>query len=258
MSRVFVIPDIHLKPWMFTKADDYISIGHFDAVVMLGDLVDDWGEEYNISLYNETFDAAIEFCRKYRGNLDVRYCIGNHDISYIWQRLESGYSSMAYKTVNLRTLDLKEELPMENRAFIHRFDNVLFSHAGLSEYFVLRNFASMPRMSIDDMIAAINRMGPDELWRDESPLWVRPQGNVTRMYPRDMFQVVGHTPVKKAQLDGTVLTLDTFSTMPNGTPIGDEKFVWIDTEKLEYHVILEKTLKEEVFVFKKDENKADE
>ena len=49
------------------------------------------------------------------------------------------------------------------------------------------------------------------------------------MYPRDMFQVVGHTPVAKPQLDGNVLTVDTFSTYRDGRPIGDERFVWIDT-----------------------------
>ena len=62
MSKVFIIPDVHLKPWMFTEADKYVSNGDYDAVIMLGDLVDDWGQEYNIPLYNETFDAAIAFC----------------------------------------------------------------------------------------------------------------------------------------------------------------------------------------------------
>lgn len=55
-----------------------------------------------------------------------------------------------------------------------------------------------------------------------------------RLYPLDMFQVVGHSPVKKPQLDGKLLTLDTFSTHHNGTPIGDERFVWVDTETGEF------------------------
>ena len=41
MSKVFVIPDVHLKPWMFEKASEIVGKGSYDAVVMLGDLVDD-------------------------------------------------------------------------------------------------------------------------------------------------------------------------------------------------------------------------
>ena len=29
------------------------------------DIPDDWNQEYNLELYNETFDAAIAFARKY-------------------------------------------------------------------------------------------------------------------------------------------------------------------------------------------------
>lgn len=41
MSRVFVVPDVHLKPWIFEKASRLILKEKFDAVVLLGDLVDD-------------------------------------------------------------------------------------------------------------------------------------------------------------------------------------------------------------------------
>ncbi len=58
MSRVFIIPDVHLKPWMFEKASVLVDKGAYDAVVMLGDLVDDWYQEENIDLYNKTFDAG--------------------------------------------------------------------------------------------------------------------------------------------------------------------------------------------------------
>lgn len=37
MSKVFVIPDVHLKPWMFEKASEIVGKGSYDAVVMLGD-----------------------------------------------------------------------------------------------------------------------------------------------------------------------------------------------------------------------------
>lgn len=40
MSRIFVIPDVHLKPWIFEKASALVDKDAYDAVVMLGDLVD--------------------------------------------------------------------------------------------------------------------------------------------------------------------------------------------------------------------------
>ncbi len=36
MSRAFVIPDVHLKPWMFEKADKLVAEGKFEDMVMLG------------------------------------------------------------------------------------------------------------------------------------------------------------------------------------------------------------------------------
>ena len=44
MSRVLVIPDVHLKPWIFDMADR-IDEGSYDDIVILGDLVDDWGKK---------------------------------------------------------------------------------------------------------------------------------------------------------------------------------------------------------------------
>ena len=41
MGKVFVIPDVHLKPWMFDKAEEILSRSEYDKIVCLGDLVDD-------------------------------------------------------------------------------------------------------------------------------------------------------------------------------------------------------------------------
>jgi hypothetical protein len=79
------------------------------------------------------------------------------------------------------------------------------------------------------MIGKINRMGEEELWQNDSPIWARPQYGEMRLYPDDVFQVVGHTPVETALEEGNLLTLDNFSTYSNGYSIGDERFVWVDT-----------------------------
>lgn len=63
--KVLVIPDIHLKPWMFQQAGEIMEKGTVERAVCLMDIPDDWNQEYNLELYNETFDAAIAFARKY-------------------------------------------------------------------------------------------------------------------------------------------------------------------------------------------------
>ena len=72
-------------------------------------------------------------------------------------------------------------------------------------------------------------MGEEELWTDDSPIWARPQYGEMRLYQHEILQVVGHTPVRAALDEGKILTLDNFSTYRDGRPIGDERFVWVDT-----------------------------
>ncbi len=229
MSRVFVVPDVHLKPWIFEKASELISAGSYDTVAMLGDLVDDWDQEQNLDLYNKTFDAAIEFAEKYPETL---WCYGNHDVSYVWEAMESGYSDYARETVVKRLRDLENTVPEGKFAFIHKKDNVLFSHAGLTKSFVKYNFQLTEYPTDYDLyhiISEVNKMGKAELWQDDSPIWARPQYGRMARYPDNLLQVVGHTPVREVLNEKNFLTLDTFSTYRDGRPIGDERFVWVDT-----------------------------
>ena len=132
--RVLVIPDVHLKPKMFRDAAEMMRKGLAHRAVCLMDIADDWNQQYNISLYEETFDEAIRFAKEFP---ETAWCWGNHDLSYVWHRLESGYSSMASYTVQKKILELKEALPENNPIrHVHRIGNVLFSHGGVSEYFV--------------------------------------------------------------------------------------------------------------------------
>lgn len=211
MSKVFVIPDIHLKPWILEEADRKISAGEYEHIVLLGDLVDEWGQERNIELYNETFDAVIAFVKAHPNTL---YCYGNHDVSYRFERLESGFSTYAIDTVVERLAGLEDALPEGAAAFIRRVNNVLFSHAGLTTSFIAQHFPLAEDIAIDEIIERIDKMGVDELWADNSPIWTRPNdlryGN--NLYPADMQQVVGHTPVRKAKEYEGLLIVDTFST----------------------------------------------
>ena len=132
--KVLVIPDVHLKPRIFYRASAIMHQGMADRAVCLMDIADDWGQEYNIDLYVETYDAAIAFAKEYP---DTLWCYGNHDLSYVWYMPETGYSSMAMSTVQRKLIDLKVALPENNPIkYVQRIDNVLFSHGGVSDYFV--------------------------------------------------------------------------------------------------------------------------
>ena len=225
MSKVFVIPDVHLKPWMFDKAEGLLSRSEYDKIVCLGDLVDDWDQEKNLGLYSETFDAVEHFIERHPNFL---FCYGNHDVSYIWEARESGYSDYARPVVLEGLTKLEKLIPAENIAYIHRIDNALFSHAGLTEVFVSR-FLPAFSGSLDELLERINGFRRDELWCDASPIWARPQNGKIEMYPAGYLQVVGHTPVRKTDCFGEMVTVDNFSTYRNGNPIGDQRFIWVDT-----------------------------
>ena len=74
--KVLIIPDVHLKPFMFKQAAELMERGIAKRAVCLMDIPDDWDKQFDISLYEETYDAAISFAKKYP---DTAWCYGNHD-----------------------------------------------------------------------------------------------------------------------------------------------------------------------------------
>ena len=49
--KVLVIPDVHLKPWIFSRASDLMKEKTADQVICLMDIPDDWNQQFNIDLY---------------------------------------------------------------------------------------------------------------------------------------------------------------------------------------------------------------
>ena len=126
--RILVIPDIHLKSWIFDRAEEIIRSGKADRAVCLMDIPDDWDMELDIVRYRDTFDRAIRFAKE---NPDTLWCYGNHDVSYPWGKLETGYSPYAENTVIAKLEELTNALPDTSQiAIIHRIDNVLFVMVG--------------------------------------------------------------------------------------------------------------------------------
>ena len=234
--NVLVIPDIHLKGWMFDRAAELMNYGIADKSVCLMDIPDEWGHGSDLGLYKETFDKAIKYAKDFPETL---WCYGNHDLSYIWLQPESGFSAYAIPTVSSKLAELRKALKDVNQlAYIHRIDNVLFMHGGLTHAFVSQYAPDIDYKDTDEVVKRINSLGFIEIWDDASPIWFRPQYYSEEMYREtDMLQVVGHTPVKELGRTGTILSCDLFSTYRDGEPIGTKEFVLLDTETWDYQGI---------------------
>lgn len=230
MSKVLVIPDIHLKPVIFDQAEKILESGQADFAVQLGDMFDDWGEESNYSLYDRTVKRAIEFHRKFPKTL---WCIGNHDFGYYlpeYGRRETGHSGMQEDTMADNLAEMVEA-GIEQK-IIHVVDNVIFSHAGLTdEYVALMSLDGTAYEMGDYIEVLVNQSEPDSLWEQYSPIWARPQHTGEIMFS-DKMQVVGHTPVETISFVDNVLSTDVFSTYRNGAPFGERRFAIVDTEKM--------------------------
>jgi len=94
--KILVIPDVHLKPWMFRRASELMEENIADKIVCLMDIADDWNQQWNLDLYIQSYDATISFAKDYP---DTLWCYGNHDACYPWNQRETGYSRIAPRTV---------------------------------------------------------------------------------------------------------------------------------------------------------------
>lgn len=226
--KVLVLPDIHLKPYIFMRAKEIMNHGGADTAVCLMDIPDDWGKEFMLDAYIETFDAAISFAKEFPRSL---WCYGNHDLCYLWDERESGYSYAAKTIVQKKLMELNRSLPPDNPIqYVQRIDNVLFCHGGISKYFVEKYVPGSMYDNMEYVVERINMLGHREMWMDDSPIWYRPQYYKGSMYePGECLQVVGHTPVEKINRTGNIISCDVFSTYRDGTPIGTQELLLIDT-----------------------------
>lgn len=231
--KVLVIPDVHLKPLLFLHAAEIMRRGTADRAVCLMDIPDDWHKEKEIELYKQTYDAAIAFAKEFP---DTKWCYGNHDLSYIWGCLESGFSAAAFYTVQEKLMELQDAMPQDHPIqYVHQIDHVLFSHGGISQDFVEMYFPESRCKDVEEVTDGINRFGSDKMWQEDSPIWLRPQHTRIKMYMSEEYlQVVGHTPVEKIEREGNVISCDVFSTYQNGHPVGTQEFLLLDTQSWEF------------------------
>ena len=263
--KVLVIPDIHLKPYMIEDARNILdTTPDIDGIVFLGDVVDDFGEQRNIKLYEETLNALISFCKGYKESHSVYFCIGNHDISYMWHKWQSGTSdSIQVEKLIREKLRVLKHLLGENMNFVNKVDNILFSHAGISIPFIYFNNLDdkivewysnvlsnpdktykIPNIDINYIVDRINKCRSKELWDDISPIWIRVEDDrYTKFLLPNTYQIVGHTPQRHVfklnndKNNSTMVICDTHSTHRNKSKYGDCSYVVADTIDKTYQII---------------------
>lgn len=232
--NTLVIPDTHLKPWIFDAADKIIETQHPDAVVVLGDLVDDWRKQSDVNLYETHLKRAIRFANVHK-NIAVIWLRGNHEIPYLVQGVNCpGHSDIAEPIVReyLNKLDIVAG-GMRNLLVI---DNVMFSHAGYVpdvDGWYKREDKTEELKLIEEKE---NSKSFSDLWDNYSTVWYRPQDTYLPYDRHGIMQIVGHTPRRKITAWRNMLITDVFSTALFGEAIGTEQFIIVDTVSLEIRV----------------------
>ena len=227
-----IISDMHLKLWMITKAEEIMEKRKLGGAVFLGDGADDFGQERNTSLYNTCFYMIMSFMSKYENSF---FCIGNHEAAYLYNKQQSGYSKYATMPMYANLLDMRRRFG--NRvAFVHRLENVIFSHAGIIMQFIEQEMPELDaERDVDEIINRINDSG-SRIWTYLSPIWARPSMYGYESFNGSYLQVAGHTPVKEVKMVGNILLTDVFST-DGERPIGNEEFVVVNVYDKTYYTV---------------------
>ena|SRR5574344_1280852 len=196
MSKTLVLGDIHGHDcWKGILAAE----GDCDKVVVLGDYFDSFTVQPSIQ--EDNFKDLLEEQAK-RGKDKFVLLMGNHDFHYFIDDYSEQYSGYSYATKGRAHPLLRKASEDGSLTLIHRDGGILFSHAGISNYW-LNNISSTQDLdkitfgSADFDVATLKfniAMGYDMYGNSVSQgfLWIRPQALFDDMIP-GYVQVVGHT-----------------------------------------------------------------
>lgn len=216
MSKVLVIPDVHLKVEVIERGLELAKKYRADTIVMLGDYFDDWH-----SIDRDYDDMLIYIRNVLRNNPNIIPLFGNHELSYM------GYPCSGHNhNLNQKLYDYL--YPNYRFLFGVAIDGIFYSHAGVCTQWLKENnlitqndlrlrlphkagatlletiFDKIPNMEV------FSHVGPARGGsRTPSPLWA----DLTELIadPAPVKQVVGHTPVKQIEKIGKVWFTDCHS-----------------------------------------------
>ena len=165
--RCIVLGDAHGSPHLITNVLKHSKYNKdIDRLIFCGDLVDIG--------YNAL--DCIDILHENKAEL----LIGNHDAAIILNKQIWPQNMINYEEQE-KIIEIQSEFKM---AAVH--DNVLITHAGLSEvYFRGQN-------DVEAIKESLNGTKLIDLWSGDNILWYRP-GEGIKPHP-GIIQVVGHTP----------------------------------------------------------------
>lgn len=213
--RTLVLGDIHgHDSWKAIVENE-----EYDNVVFLGDYLDAFRVKPEV-IADNLLDI-IKFKEKMGDK--CRLCYGNHDHSYWNDERCSGYN---WHGIHLY-MPLLEDMFKENMMdLIYIQDDIIFSHAGVSKYW-LKNVAGLDSVHDINFDVIINLdvlnwnmlTGYDGYGNtiSQSPLWIRPQ-SLSKSKVDGYRQIVGHTNM--------------------GTPV-DEQGLYFNDLLPDYYIIIE-------------------
>lgn len=211
----------------------------YDKIIFIGDYFDSKnGHSANRQIAN--FKEILEFKRANKDK--VILLIGNHDFHYMTGVDESysGYQNKYAKDIN-KVLD--EVLAEELMQMCYSYDNLLFSHAGVTKTWVKQN-------SIDEsnLVSSINNlfktdkssfkfcMGSNFSRSGEDitqpPIWVRP-ASLLKDGIDNYKQIVGHTSVTNILVLESlpIILIDALGTSEEYLVYEDSKFTIMKTKE---------------------------
>lgn len=192
--RTLVLGDIHGH----TGWESIILKENYDKVVFLGDYFDN----FKHTPYKEQLDNFKEIVDIKKANPDnVVLLYGNHDHSYLFNEQCSGYSYEAapyYKRI------LKDTYDDGLFDIIYILDDIVMSHAGISDYWMkyVGKYSDIHDIKMEDVskgtfdfnfATGIDYYGYS---KSQSPIWIRPEALVPNKI-EGYRQIVGHTNTGK-------------------------------------------------------------
>jgi len=210
--KIIGIGDIHgLSIWK----DIINKEQNVDKFVFIGDYLD----SFDISSANQIFNfkEILEF--KKQNPTKVELLIGNHDFHYYIDSPTERYSG--FKTVTLTNSKqlLRDEIIRGNIKVCFNYQNLLFSHAGITNTWIKNNILNIqPNENIFDYINdyliykpnvflfnGLDSYGDDII---QSPMWVRPNSlNIDAL--ENYIHIVGHTQQNSIKIGERSILIDT-------------------------------------------------
>jgi len=169
-----------------------------DKVIFVGDYFDSFDIKAVDQLNN--FNEIVKYQRT--SDIEVILLIGNHDHHYLVDQRYEGYQPTFRWDFEFAIRD-----NLRNMSIAHIHDNLLISHAGISEKWLDNNLLGWDIETLEDSINDLYRYRPNKFdfvgfsptGNDpiSGPLWIRPpslmRANKNGILKKNFIQIFGHS-----------------------------------------------------------------